>query len=101
MGVDQAGSKETFVSLVSAFRERRPPIAVPSYCGQSGHPPVFDRALIPELIDITEETYGIRSVVERYRDKRLIVDVDDPLVLLNLNTPTDYRLAKDLTAPRE
>ncbi|MEX2599475.1 MAG: hypothetical protein WD533_07455, partial [Dehalococcoidia bacterium] len=61
--------------------------------GRGGHPPLFAGTLIPELLQVREETEGLRSVVQAHEGERLFVPVDDPLTLTNLNTPDDYQAA--------
>ncbi len=68
-------------------------IAVPRHDGRNGHPPVFDAALLPELRRVSERREGLRELRRRWREATIFVEVDDPLVLLNLNTPEDYRRA--------
>lgn len=68
-------------------------IAVPRHGGRNGHPPVFAVALLPELRRVSERSEGLRELRRRWRAATIFVEVDDPLVLLNLNTPEDYRRA--------
>ena len=84
------------VSLREAWLIARPAVAVPSLDGHAGHPPLFDAALLPELLSVTEERQGLREVVSRHRDERLLVPVDDPLTLTNLNTRAEYEAALEL-----
>ena len=42
---------------------------------------------------VTEEREGLREVVGRHREERLLVPTDDPLTLTNLNTREDYEAA--------
>ena len=98
VGVDQPHMMETLRALLQAFLAQRPLIATPAYQGRSGHPPLFRACLFAELMDITEETQGLRAVVERHRDRRLLVKVGSPLVCLDLNTPQDYQKALRLVA---
>ena len=80
----------TVESLVAAFREHLPPRAAPSHGGRPGHPVIFNRTLFPELLQegLPE---GARTVVRRYLDQRLLVPVDDPGILTDIDTPEDYR----------
>ena len=96
ISVDQPRSAESLVSLREAWLIARPTVAVPSLDGHAGHPPLFDAALLPELLSVTEERQGLREVVSRHRDERLLVPVDDPLTLTNLNTRAEYEAALEL-----
>lgn len=94
--VDQPCSAEavrqTIAALATAPDAR---IAVPRHDGRNGHPPVFDAALLPELRRVSERSEGLRELRRRWREATIFIEVDDPLVLLNLNTPEDYRRASD------
>lgn len=92
--VDQpcsASAVRRTLEALAADREAR--IAVPRHGGRNGHPPVFDAALLPELRRATERGEGLREVRRRWRERTIFVDVEDPAVLLDLNTPEDYRRA--------
>ena len=71
-------------------------ISVPSYHGKHGHPPVFDASLRDELLAITEKGQGIREVIQRHQQRLRDVPMDEPIVLVNINTPEDYQRAKVL-----
>lgn len=92
--VDQpcsAGAVRRTIAALAANPAAR--IAVPRHDGRNGHPPVFDAALLPELRRVSERSEGLRELRRRWREATIFVEVDDPLVLLNLNTPEDYRRA--------
>lgn len=93
VGVDQPRPPNTLLALIQTFLNNRSSIVVPSYRGKSGHPLIFDASLFRELMRISEETMGLRAVVERHRSKKLLVEMGDPLVMVNLNTPEEYELA--------
>lgn len=73
-------------------------ITAPRYQGHGGHPLAFAASLKPELEAITEEKQGIREVMDRHRREIHWIDVDSPIVRLDLNTPQDYEQAKFLFA---
>ena len=93
ISVDQPRPANLLRRLREAFEAARPPMAVPAYHGGAGHPPLFSTALLPELLAITEERQGLREVVARHRQRRLLVEVDTPLALSNINTEADYEEA--------
>jgi molybdenum cofactor cytidylyltransferase len=61
----------------------------PDYRGRGGHPVIFASSLIPELRTHVHE--GARPVVQTLGEKRLRLDVDDPGVLWDVDTPQDYQ----------
>ena len=100
--VDQPRTVEMLHALRHAWErmQPRPLLAVPTYEGRAGHPPLFDAALIPQLLRVSEERQGLREVVARHRAARLAVPCDDPLAGVNVNTPTDYEHALRLAGAR-
>ena len=100
ISVDQPRSVALLKTLREAWTAARPPVAVPAYAGKAGHPPLFSAALLPELRNVTEAKQGLREVVARHRAARLLVSVDDPLALTNLNTPEDYEAALAMAQER-
>ena len=48
---------------------------------------------IPDLLNITEETFGFRSVMSMHDSQIQRVRVSDPGVLWDLNTPEQYAQA--------
>ena len=94
VSVDQPRSVELLRTLREWWSAARSPIAVPSLDGRPGHPPLFSASLLPELCAISEARQGLREVVSRHRNERLLVPVEDPLTLVNLNTREEYDAAK-------
>jgi CTP:molybdopterin cytidylyltransferase MocA len=83
-------SPETVRALCAAFFETGAPLVVPSFEGWRGHPVLFGSALFPELLeeDLPE---GARTVVRRYLKERIQLDVRDPGILADIDTPDEYR----------
>lgn len=91
--VDQPRTVEMLRTLRETWEREQPSIAMPSYQHHSGHPPLFDAALVTEVLQVTEEEQGLRQVIRNFAEDRLFVNVDDPLTLTNLNTHEDYEAA--------
>jgi len=70
--------------------EHAGPVTVPAYRGVRGHPVVLDGALLSELRAATDETQGLRAVVEREGRAVREVEFETAVVLLDLNTREDY-----------
>ena len=66
-------------------------ITVPAFRGRPGHPAIFAKALFQEMLDIAEETEGLRAV--RRRHVAGTHTFDAPTALFDLNTPEDYEAA--------
>ena len=71
-------------------------IVVPRHEGRNGHPPVFRAELLPELQNVTERQEGLRQVRRRHSDRTIFLEMNDPIVTLNLNTPDAYERALKL-----
>lgn len=71
-------------------------IAVPRHDGRNGHPPIFHSELLPELQNVTERQEGLRQLRRRHADRTIFLEMDNPIVTLNLNTPDSYRRALEL-----
>ena len=70
--------------------------AVPRHEGRNGHPPIFRSQLLPELQNVTERQEGLRQVRRRHADRTIFLEMNNPIVTLNLNTPEAYRRALEL-----
>ena len=96
LGVDQPRPPEIVRAVLEAHAGGSAPITAPRFGGRGGHPAVFAASLLPELRRITDQRQGIREVYEAHRDEVQRVEVDDPVVRLDLNTPEDYQAASKL-----
>jgi CTP:molybdopterin cytidylyltransferase MocA len=95
LAVDQPRPAAVVAALVRAHLERRPPATVPVRAGRRGHPVVFDAALLPELLQISQDTLGVRAVLQRHADGTLELEMDDPVIHTDLNAPADVASATD------
>lgn len=93
LGVDQPRSPETIRQVIGLHRRLDSLVTYPAYHGKGGHPIIFARALMPELLRIRESRQGMREVVERHRSQVARFDSGDPEVLLDLNRPEEYQQA--------
>lgn len=89
----------TVASMIDAFRAGDPPLVVPVHDRRRGHPVLFARRLVPELL-AADPGIGARGVVHAHPD-RLELAVEDPGVVADVDTPDDYRrLIGDETVSR-
>jgi molybdenum cofactor cytidylyltransferase len=72
-------------------------LAAPRYHGRRGHPVGFSRELRRELMVLRGDS-GARSLFARYADDGAWVDVDDPGILVDVDTPSDLRALQDRAA---
>jgi molybdenum cofactor cytidylyltransferase len=89
--VDFPGVKpETVKLLVAEFMRTDAPILNPAYNGANGHPVIFASRILPELL-APDLPAGARSVIDAHAGEAAIVDVDDPGVLIDIDTRSDYQ----------
>lgn len=100
--VDGPCSADTVQRLITAWREQpgSRDIVVPSFEGKNGHPALFGGALLGELREVQEATEGLRAVRRAHADTTRFLNVDDPFVTLNLNTPEAYEAARAADSDR-
>jgi len=94
VNVDQPCAASILTQLIAASAAGGKLITLPRYRGKRGHPPLFANALRNELLHVREETQGLKAVTRSHRADTAYVDIDDPSVVWNLNTPDDYRHAQ-------
>jgi nicotine blue oxidoreductase len=89
--VDQAGLEARSIAAVRSALGGAP-LAVARCAGRPGHPAAFHRSLFAELLGPGCD-HGAHLLVERLAAEGRVawVDVDDPGVTRNLNTPADYQ----------
>jgi len=80
----------TVAALVQAFRSNDAPLVIPVFGGRRGHPVLLGRALFPALTDPALQG-GARTVVHANLGAAVLVDVDDPGVVADVDTPEAYR----------
>ena len=103
MHVDQPRSAETIHRVMELHRRANSSestclITIPTYKGRGGHPVILSTSLMAELMDISEDTLGIKAVVRRHEEETQRVEIDSPEILLDLNTPQDYQKALEMSS---
>ena len=96
LAVDQPRPAKLLASLIEAHVGNNLLVTYPVYQGSTGHPLIFDCSLLPELLAITEEEQGLRAITRRYVEYTYQMDVDNPIVLADVNSPGDLSKARGL-----
>jgi CTP:molybdopterin cytidylyltransferase MocA len=78
----------TVACLVAAFRSGAALVVRPTYRGEPGHPTLFARPLFAELA-APGLPHGARTVIEAHTADTLDIEVDDPGVTQDVDTPED------------
>jgi molybdenum cofactor cytidylyltransferase len=90
----------TFRAVVSEYERSPRQIIIARYHGRRGHPVLFGRALFDELRTAPPDQ-GARAVVQANPDRLVYLDVDDPGVVLDLDTPANLAAAGFPPPPRD
>ena len=93
INVDQPRTEETLTRLINDHKYKKALISAPTYQGKSGHPLILSMMLIDELDTISEETYGIRAIVNKHLQSVNWVRMESEEILLDINSNSDYLLA--------
>lgn len=82
-------SPATIAALTASHADRPGRIVVPVHAGRNGHPTLFPREALAELSVLST----LRDVVRRDADRVLRLEVPDPGILFDMDTPVDYERA--------
>ena len=82
----------TIAALVAAFDATAAAIVRPRHQGRHGHPVIFSSAVFDELRR-ANPAEGAKTVLRAHAVEIVDVDVEDPGVLADLDTPEAYRAA--------
>jgi molybdenum cofactor cytidylyltransferase len=75
--------------IVEAFSRHTSPIVVPSFQYRRGHPMIFGADLFNELLEAPLDQ-GAMTVVRKHTAEILHLEVDEPGVLVDIDTPEAY-----------
>jgi molybdenum cofactor cytidylyltransferase len=81
---------ETIAEVIRRRAAARAPLALPVWQGRHGHPLVIAPELIPEISDL-QGAAGLRQLRDRHAAETLWIEVDDPGVVQDVDTPEDYQ----------
>jgi molybdenum cofactor cytidylyltransferase len=62
--------------------------AVPVFEKQSGHPLLLSAGVLKGIVQIKDNNSNLRNILSFFRKRE--VEVEDPGILININTPDDY-----------
>jgi CTP:molybdopterin cytidylyltransferase MocA len=81
---------QTLGQLRDLWSTSKAPIVIPTYAGRRGHPLILASALVSE-IQALAPAQTLRDLVHRHLDAALQQPVDDPGVIVDVDTPDDYQ----------
>ncbi|MEX2571894.1 MAG: nucleotidyltransferase family protein [Gemmatimonadota bacterium] len=88
--VDSPGATPSLVAALIETAATGAPLVVPTFGGRRGHPILFGRTILPELMD-GDLPEGARTLIRRYEKQLTELPVENRGVLLDVDTPADYR----------
>ena len=77
-------------TVLDTYRQHHPPIVSVRYGDVMAPPHLFEREFFPELSQLQ---HGARSVLQRHRERTLVLQFP-PDLLVDIDTPEDYEVAK-------
>ena len=88
---------QTLSCLVNEFANREHGVwaIVPEFGGRHGHPILIGREMIEALLR-TPATGNAREIEHANQSRVRYLPVDDPLVTMNVDTPSDYDSLKSI-----
>lgn len=85
-------SESTVASLRAELEQAQPDrlMAVPRHGGRRGHPVLFRASLADEFLALASDATA-RDVIHAHRGDTVYIDVEDPGILIDIDTPDDYK----------
>jgi molybdenum cofactor cytidylyltransferase len=80
----------TVNALIRAYVEKKGTIIVPVFRGKRGHPVLFDRRYVKELLKLKKDV-GARALLERHRKEVYEVHSKSEGVVVDIDTWEEYR----------
>lgn len=80
--------------IVERYRATHADIVIPHYQGKRGNPVLLNRAVFPEAMALEGDT-GCRAIFGSHANRIVQVDVDDPGILQDMDTPEDYERLRE------
>lgn len=97
-------NRDTLEALQNTFYSTKYGIIYPSYQGQRGHPPLISSRYSNE-VQAWNQPGGMRALLEQYEHDAINIEVDDPGILLDMDTLEDYhkmlKYCGDVQVPSE
>jgi molybdenum cofactor cytidylyltransferase len=79
---------ETIKKIIEEFNKRECLILAPLYNNEIGHPVIFHRKLIPEIMKLTGDV-GAKTIIKKFKENAYFLEVDDEGVFIDIDTPED------------
>ena len=88
---DQLSNNELVINtIIEHYISSGKGIVLPVYNGKKGHPLLIDRKYFKDIPELNPDI-GLRELVQKHSDDLLLVDVDEPGILRDIDTKEDYQ----------
>jgi molybdenum cofactor cytidylyltransferase len=77
--------------VVTTYNKEDGSIVCASHNGRLGHPILLSKVVFDEIMLITEETSGLKSVVMKHRNELRLVETGSENILADVDTPDELR----------
>ena len=85
---------DTILQLLDEFNnDSAVLVCYPQFNSRRGHPPLIDCTLADQILTYDGQD-GMRGFLKRYEDQSIIVPVDDPFILMDIDTQKDLSSIK-------
>jgi len=81
--------------VVQSYIKEGSHIVSAAYNGRPGHPILLSRELFDEIMLITEESSGLKSVIMNHRNEMRLVETNTENVLTDVDSPDDLKKLAD------
>ncbi|MGI6361419.1 MAG: DVU_1551 family NTP transferase [Bacillota bacterium] len=76
--------------MTQVWRQSAEVLIKPAYQGRSGHPILFARTCIADILAY-QGTKGLKDALGAYADREILLEIPDPGILLDADTPVEYQ----------
>lgn len=94
MAVDQPRPASIIEKIIEYHNNNHFDITYPIYKKRGGHPLIFAKKMLPELLSISEKKQGIREIFNNHNFTHGKLDLSNMIVRIDINTLKDYEKAK-------
>lgn len=81
---------ETLGAVLRHLEQPGAEVVIPRYGGQRGHPVALSWRVAEELLAMVK-TGSPKDVIRKHRAETVFVDLDDPAIVEDIDTPEDFR----------
>jgi molybdenum cofactor cytidylyltransferase len=75
--------------VIDAYTADGGSIIIAAHNGRRGHPILLDKRLFEEITSISEDTYGLKAIINRHQSEIRLIETDTDNVLMDVDIPED------------